>query len=150
MDFSTPGFPVHHQLPEFTQTHVHWVSDAIQPSHLLSLLSPPSFDLSQHQGLFKWVSSSHMVTKVLELQLQHQSYRWLTNTWKDVQHCSLLEKCKSKLQWDITSHWSGWPSFKSLQITNAGEDMEKRALYYNFGQNVNWYSLYGRWYGESL
>ena len=58
-DCSTPGFPVHHQLPELTQTHVHWVSDAIQPSHPLSSLFPPTFNLSQHQGLFLWVSSSH-------------------------------------------------------------------------------------------
>ena len=67
MDCSTPGFPVHHQLPEFTQTHVHWVSYAIQPSHPLSSLSPPAFDLCQRQGLFKWVSSSHHVAKVLEI-----------------------------------------------------------------------------------
>ena len=66
MDFSTPGLPVHHQLPEFTQTHVHWVSDAIQSSHPVSSPSPPAFNLSQHQGLFKWVSSSHQVAKVLE------------------------------------------------------------------------------------
>ena len=77
MDCSTPGFHVHHQLQEFTQTHVHWVSDAIQPSHPLLSLSPPAFALSQHQGLFKWVSSSHQVTKVLEFQLQHQSLQWI-------------------------------------------------------------------------
>ena len=71
MNCSMPGFPVHHQLPELTQTHAHRVSDAIQPSH--PLLSPsPAFSLSQHQGLFKWVSSSHQVAKVLVLQLQHQ------------------------------------------------------------------------------
>ena len=70
MDCSTPGLPVHYQLPEFTQTHVHWVSDAMQPSHLLSSPSPPAFSLSQHQGLFKWVSSLHQVAKVLEFQLQ--------------------------------------------------------------------------------
>ena len=58
MDCSMPDLPIHHQLPEFTQTHVHWVGDAIQPSHLLSSPSPPTFNLSQHQGLFKWVSSS--------------------------------------------------------------------------------------------
>jgi len=69
---STPGFPVHHQLPELTQTHVHQVSDAIQPSHPLSCSSPPAFNLSQHQGLFQWVSSSHQVVNVLELQ--HQSF----------------------------------------------------------------------------
>ena len=73
MNRSMPGLPVHHQLPKFTQTQVHWVSDAIQPSHPLSPLSPPAFNLSQHQRLFKWVSSSHQVAKVLEFQLQHQS-----------------------------------------------------------------------------
>ena len=68
MDCSMSGFPVRHQLPEFAQTHVHWVGDAIQPSHLLS--SPyPTFNFSQRQGLFQWVSSSHQGAKVLELQL---------------------------------------------------------------------------------
>ena len=66
MDCSTPGFPVLYQLPELAQTHVHRVSDAIQPSHPLSSPSPPAFNLSQHQGLFQWVSSSHQVVKVLE------------------------------------------------------------------------------------
>ena len=74
MHCSMPGFPVYHQLPEFTQTHVHGVSDAIQLSHPLSFPSPPAFNLSQHQGLFEWVSSSHQVAKLLELQLQHHSY----------------------------------------------------------------------------
>ena len=64
MDCSMPGFPVHHQPPELAQTHVHWVSDAIQPSHPLSSPSPPAFNLSQHQGLFLWVSSLHQVAKV--------------------------------------------------------------------------------------
>ena len=73
MDCSTPGFPVYHQLPDLAQTHVHWVSDAIQWSHPLSSPSPPAFNLSQHQGLFQWVSSSHQVAKVLEFQHQHQS-----------------------------------------------------------------------------
>ena len=71
MSRSMPGLPVHHQLPEFTQIHVHWVCDAIQPSHPLSSPSPHAFNLSQHQGLFKWVSSLHEVAKVLEFQLQH-------------------------------------------------------------------------------
>ena len=70
-DCSTSGLPVCHQLLGFTQTYVHWVSDAIQPSHSLSSPSPPAFSLSQHQGLFKWVSSSYQVAKVLEFQLQH-------------------------------------------------------------------------------
>ena len=74
MDCSTPGFPVHHQLPEFTQTNIHWVGDAIQPSHPLSSPFPLAFNLFQHQGLFKWVRSSHLVAKVLEFQLQHQSF----------------------------------------------------------------------------
>ena len=76
----TPGLPVYHQLPEFTQTHVHWVSHAIQPSHPLSSPFPPAFNLSQHQGLFKWVSSLHQVAKVLEFQLQHQSFQWIFRT----------------------------------------------------------------------
>ena len=77
MDCSTPGFPVHHQLLELAQTYVHRVSDVIQPSHPLSSPSPPAFNLSQHQGLFQWVISSHQVAKVLEFQLQHQSLRVL-------------------------------------------------------------------------
>ena len=80
MDCTTPGLPVHHQLPEFTQTHAHWVSDAIKPSHPLSSPSPPAFNLSQHQGLFKGVSSSHQVARVSELQLQDQSFQWIFRT----------------------------------------------------------------------
>ena len=71
------GFPVHHQHPESTQTHAHRVGDAIQPSHLLSSPSPPAFNLSQHQGLFQWISSSHQVTKLLK---QHQSSQWIFKT----------------------------------------------------------------------
>ena len=78
MNRSTPGLPVHHQLPESTQTHVHQVSDTIQPSHPLSSPSP-ALNLSQHHGLFKWVSSSHQVAKVSEFQLQHQSFQWTTS-----------------------------------------------------------------------
>ena len=80
MDCSMPGLPVHHQLLEFTQTHVHWIDDAIQPSHPLSSPAPPAFNLSQQQGLFKWVSFSHQVAKVLEFQLQHQSFQWIFRT----------------------------------------------------------------------
>ena len=75
VDCSMPGFPVHYQLPELAQTRVHRVGDAIQPSHLLSSPSPPAFNLSQHQGLFRGVSSLHQVAKVLEFQLQHQSFQ---------------------------------------------------------------------------
>ena len=77
MDCSTPVFPVHHQLPEPTQSHVHWVGDAIQTSHPLLSPSPTFFNLSQHQGLFQWVSSSHQASEVLEFQLQHQSFQWI-------------------------------------------------------------------------
>ena len=79
MDCSTPGFHVHHQLPELAEIYVYWVGDAIQSAHPLPSPSPPAFHLSQHQGLFQWVSSSHQVAKVLELQLQfqHQSLQWI-------------------------------------------------------------------------
>ena len=80
MNRSTPGLPVHHQLPEFTQTHVHWVSDAIQLSHPLSSPSPSAPNPSQHQSLFQWVNSSHEVAKVLEFQLQYQSLQWTPRT----------------------------------------------------------------------
>ena len=75
MNCSMPGLPVHHQLPEFTQTCVHWVSDAIQPSHPLSSPSPPAPNPSQQQSLFQWVNSSHEVAKVLEFQLEYHSFQ---------------------------------------------------------------------------
>ena len=75
MDCSTPSVPVLHYLTEFAQTHVRWVSDAIQPSHPLSPPSPLAVNLSQHQGLFQWVGSLHQLAKILELQ--HQSFQWL-------------------------------------------------------------------------
>ena len=78
MDCSMPGFPVHHQLPELAQTHVHWDGDIIQPS--VSSPSPPAFNLSQYQSLLQWVSSSHQVAKALELWLQHQSFQWIFRT----------------------------------------------------------------------
>ena len=74
-NYSMPGFLVLHYLLELAQTHVHWVGDAIQPSHPLSFPSPPAFNLSQHHGLFQWVNCSHQVAKVLEFQLQHQSFQ---------------------------------------------------------------------------
>ena len=109
LDRSTTGLPVHHQLPESTQTYVHWVRDAIQSSHSLSSPSPPALNLSQHQGLFQWVNSSHEVAKVLEFQLQHQSFQWTPRTvsfrmdWLDLLAVqgtlkSLLQCCKSKHQ----------------------------------------------------
>ena len=109
MDCSTPGFPVHHQLPKFTQTHVNLVSDAIQPSHSLSSPFPPDFNLCQYQGLFKWVSSLHQVAKVLEFQLQHQSFQWIFRTdflqdWLVGSSCSPRDSQES----------SPTPQFKSI------------------------------------
>ena len=80
MDCSMSGFPVLHYLLEFVQTHVHWVRDAIQPSHPLSPPSSPALNLFQHQGLFQWTHSSHQVAKVLEFWLQHQSLQWIFRT----------------------------------------------------------------------
>ena len=75
-----PGLPVHHQLPELTQTHDHWVNDTNQSSHPLSSPSPLAFNLSKHQSLLKWVSSLHQVSNILEFQLQHQSFQWTFRT----------------------------------------------------------------------
>ena len=96
MNHSMPGLPVHHS-PEFAQTHVHWVGDAIQPSHPLWSLSPPAPSSSQHQGLFKWVSSSHQVAKVLEFQLQHPMN---TQDWSP-------------------SGWTGWISLQSKELSGV-------------------------------
>ena len=106
-EHSMPGFPVHHWLPELAQTHVHWVGDAIQPSHPLSSPSPPAFNLSQHQGLFQWVGSSHQVAKVLEPRLsispsnEYSGMISLTIDWFDLlavqgNFKSLLQHCHSK------------------------------------------------------
>ena len=80
MNRSMPGLPVHHKLLEYTQTHVHWFGDTMQPSHPWSSPSPPAPNPSQHQGLFQWVNSSHEVAKILEFQLQHQSFQWILRT----------------------------------------------------------------------
>ena len=100
MNRNTPGLPVHHQLPEFTQTHAHRVSDAIQPSHLLSSPSPPAPSPSQHQGLFQWINSSHEVAKVLEFQLQHQSFQWTPKT-------------------HVLQGWTSWISLQSKGLSRV-------------------------------
>ena len=89
MNCSTPGFSCH-SLSEFAQSQVHWVSDAIQPPHALSSPSLPTFNLSQHHGLFQSVSSSHQVASILEFQLQHQSFQWIFTVGflQDLQVCS--------------------------------------------------------------
>ena len=93
MDCSTPGLPVHHQFPESTQTHVHWVSDVIQPSHPLSTPSSPTFNLSQHQGLFQWVRSLHQVAKGYEL--------WHSKLWNNLKGVVMEEEwgCCKRAAW---------------------------------------------------
>ena len=109
MNRSTAGLPIHHQLPESTQTHVHRVDDAIQPSHPLSSPSLPAFNLSQHQSLFQWVSSSLEVAKVLEFQLQHQSSQWVFRT--DFLYDGLVgSRCSPSDPWES----SPTPQFKSI------------------------------------
>ena len=102
MDCRTPGHPVHHQLPEFNQTHVHSVSDAIQRSHPLSSPSPPAFNLSQHQSLFKRASSSHQIAKSLEFQLQHQSFQRIFRT-----------------DFLFPLGWTGWISLQSKGLSRV-------------------------------
>jgi len=108
MDCNTPGLSVNHQIPEFTQTLLHWVSDAIQPLHPLSSPSPPAFNLPQHQGLFKWVSSSHQVAKVLELQLQispSNEYSGLISFRMDrLDLLAVQGTFKSLFQWHVQKH----------------------------------------------
>ena len=100
MDCSMPGFPVYHQLQELAQTHVHRVGDAIQPFHTLSYSSPTAFNLSQHQGLFQWVSSSHKMAKVLEFQLQ----------------CPVLPM---NIQDWFPLGWTGWISLQSKGLSRV-------------------------------
>ena len=109
MNRSTPRLPVHHRLPEFTQTRVHWVSDAIQPSHPLPSPSPPAPNPSQHQSLFQWVNSTHEVAQVLEFQLQHQSFQ--RNPRVDLLHNGLVgSPCSPRDSQDS----SPTPQFKSI------------------------------------
>ena len=104
--FATPWASAHQASLSFTiswklaQTHVHWVSDAIQPSHPLSSPFSPAFHLSQHQGLFQWFSSSYQVAKVLEFQLQHQSFQWIIQNW-------------------FPLGWTGWISFLSKGLSRV-------------------------------
>ena len=114
MNHSTPGLPVHHQCLEFTQMHVQRVDDAIQPSHLLLSPSPPDPNPSQHQGLFQRVNSSHEVAKVLEFQLQHQSYQWTPRT--DLLYDGLVgSPCSPR----DSQESSETPQFKSINFFGA-------------------------------
>ena len=112
MNCSTPGLPVHHQLPEFTQTHVHRVSDAIQPSHHLSSPSPPAPNPSQHQSLFQGINSLHEVGKVLEFQLQHHSFQ--RNPRADLRQNGLVgSPCSPRTLKSLLQHHSWWCGVES-------------------------------------
>ena len=134
MNRSTPGLPVHHQLPEFTQTHVHQVGDAIQPSHPLSSPSPPASNPSQHQGLFQWVNSSHEVAKALEFQFQHHSFQrtprtdLLQDVWLDLR--AVQGTLKSLLP---------TPQFKSINFSAP-----------SFLHSTTFTSIHDHWKNHSL
>ena len=134
MNCSTPGLPVHHQLPESTQTHAHPVGDAIQPSHPLSSPSPPAPNPSQHQGLFQWVNSSHEVAKVLEFQFQHQSFQWTprTNLFQD----GLVRSPHSPRE---AQESSPKPQFKSINF-----------LMLSFLHSLTLTSIHDHWKNHSL
>ena len=118
---SMPGFPVHHQLLELGHTHVHRVGDAIQPSHPLSSPSPAAIRLSQHQGLFQWVSSSHQVAKILEFQLQHPSVLPMnTQDWSPL-------------------GWTGWNSFQSKGLSRVFSNTTVQKHQF-FGAQLSLYS----------
>jgi len=120
MDCSRPGFPVFHHLPEFAQTHVHRVGDAIQPSHPLLSPSPPALNLSQQQGLFQWVSSSHQVAKVLELQLQHQPFQWIFRFVSLRMDCiDLLAVQETLKHHNIKASILLWSVFFMMQLTSV-------------------------------
>ena len=133
MDCSMPGFPVHQQLMELTQTHVHRVGDAIQPS--LPLSSPsPAFNISQHQGLFQWVNTLHEVAKVLEFQLQHHSFQWTPKT--DLLYNGLVgSPCSPR----DSQESSPTPHFKSINSS---------AL--SFLHSPTLISIHDRWKNHSL
>ena len=109
-DWTTPGFTVHQQLPELAQTHVHWVNEAIHPSHPLLSPPPPAFNLSHHQGIFQWVSSLNQVAIVLEVQLQHQYVQWIFRTvptaiWPLDHHCLPLHLPKGHRLYQLNQHF---------------------------------------------
>ena len=130
MDSSMPGLSLLHCLPEFAQIHVHWVSDAIQPSYLLLAPSPFAFNLSQHQDLFQLVGSLHQVAKVLELQLQHQSFQWIFRVdffldWWVWSSCSPRESQESSLIPQYKSINSVLNLFYGLTLTSIHDSWKK-------------------------
>ena len=114
IDCSTPGLPVHHQLPKLAQTHVHQVGDAIQPSHPLSSPSPPAFNLSQHQGLFQWVSCLYQVAKVLELQHQKDIGLWQMLCYASIKMTLWFGTFILLIQCGLTDSFKFWPTYEFL------------------------------------
>ena len=115
MDSSTPDFSALHHLPGFVQTHFHGIGDAIQPSHPLLSPSPPALNLSQHQGLFQWVSSSHQVAKVL--QLQHRSFQWMFRV-------------------DFLKDWLAWSSFSTVTVYLMGLEVSAFLIFSSHGPGM--------------
>ena len=118
MNHSMPGLPVHHQLPEFTQTHAHWIGDAIQPSHPLSSPSLPTFNLPQHQGLFQWVSSSHQVAKVMEVSASTSVLPMNIQDW-------------------FPLGWTGWISLQSKGLSRVFSSITVQKHQF-FGAQLSW------------
>ena len=134
MDCSIPGFHVLHYLLELAQMHVHQVSDAIQPSYPLSSPSPPVFNLSQHQGLFKGVSSLHLVAKVLEFQLQHQSFQMNIQDW-------------------FPLGWTGWITLNprdSRESSQTPQSKSINSLVLSFLYSPTLISIHDYWKNHSL
>ena len=134
MDCGTPGFPIHHQLPKLTQTHARRVGDAIQSSHPLSSPSPPAFNLSQLQGLFKWVRSLHKVAKVLEFQLLHQPFQRIFRT-DFLQDGLVGSPCSPR----DSQESSPTPQFKNI-----------KSLVLSFLHSPTFTSIHDRWKNHSL
>ena len=124
MDCSTPGLPVHHQLPEFTQTHVHWVGDAIQPSCPLSSPFHLTFNLSKHQGLFQWVSSSHHVAKSIEVSASTSVLPMNIQDWSPLE-------------------WTGWISLQSKGLSRVFSNTTVQKHQF-FGPQLSLYSNSGK------
>jgi len=126
---SNTGFPVHDQPEEFTQTHVYLVNDGIQPSHPLSYPSPSTFNLSQHQGLFHWVSSLHQVAKVLEIQLQHQSFQCYSGQSFRIDWLDLLA-VQGTLKSILQHHSSKWTLWERERVGRFGRMTLKHVKYH--------------------
>ena len=134
MNLSTPGLPVHHQLPESTQTHAHRVGDAIQPSHPLSSPSPSAPNPSQHQGLFQWVNSSHEVAKVLEFSASASVLALNTKDWSPL-------------------GWTGWISFHSKGLQESSPTPQFKSINFSvlsFLHSPSLTSIYDHWKNHSF